>query len=85
MLIVKRYYRHINLSLLVQAFHQLIMLSMQQNLDTLENLIVSSGYEMLICLLKTLFITISCCPMMYIDFIYYIAREIIVCKELCVL
>lgn len=58
------------------------MLSMQQNLDTLESLIVSSGYEMLIFLIKPLFITISCCPMVYIDFIYYVARQIIVCKEL---
>lgn len=85
MLIVKQYYHHINLSLLVQAFHQLIMLSMQRNLDAFESLIVSSGYEMLIFLLKPLFITISCCPVVYIDFIYYTAREIIVCKELCVI
>lgn len=58
------------------------MLSMPQMLDTSESLIVSSGYEMFIFLFKTIFITISCCPMVYIDFIYYIAREIIARKEL---
>lgn len=58
---------------------------MPRMLDTSESLIVSSGYEMLIFLFRTLFITISCCPMVYIDFIYYTAREIIVRKELRVI
>lgn len=40
---------------------------------------------MLIFLLKLLFLTISCCPMVCIDFIYYTAGEIIVRKELRVI
>jgi len=61
------------------------MLSVQRNPDTSERLTVNSGYETLIFLLKPLFYHHFLLPYGDIDFIYYTAKEIIVCKELCVI